>query len=559
MPELQNNAAAEKGRSLVVSSVLVYTLANILTKVIGVFFKIPMLSLLGDTGMGYFNTAYQVYVWFYMISTAGLPVAVSTLVAESRAKGRFRQVRKIYSIALRLFFVIGLAGALLMFALSSPLADKVIERPAARFSIIALAPTLFFVCLSSAFRGYFQGFRYMVPTGISEVIEALGKLLLGILFAQLAISAGKPIEVVAACAVLGVTVGVILGFFYLWLTKLSFSPARYDVEYRAIYGRGVPDCAGTKPIIGRLLRVAIPITLSSSAMSLSGMIDTLVLNSGLTRAGFDPDTAFDMYGAYSTEITSLFNLPPVLIYPVAYMIVPLVAECVARRDRKRMRGILTSAFKMTAIIALPCALGMAAIPRYILNTVFDHGDADDLAPLLSIIAVAVFFVGILATTNSTLQGARKERYPIISMLAGAGVKLVSSWILVGIPAVNIYGAPISTLLCYITAASLNLWFVFTKVGYFPSVTRVFLRPFVAAAAAGGSAFAVSRLAEKALFSSQAVGRGQNLLITLLAVLVAVPVYGIILFKAKGVTEEDLALLPKSKKIVGFLKKIRLLG
>lgn len=557
MPELQNNAAAEKGRSLVVSSVLVYTLANILTKVIGVFFKIPMLSLLGDTGMGYFNAAYQVYVWFYMISTAGLPVAVSTLVAESRARGRFRQVRKIYSIALRLFFVIGLAGALLMFALSRPLASLV--DPAARFCIIALAPTLFFVCLSSAFRGYFQGFRYMVPTGISEVIEALGKLLLGILFARLAISAGKPIEVVAACAVLGVTVGVILGFFYLWLTKLSFSPARYDVEYRAIYGRGVPDCAGTKPIIGRLLRVAVPITLSSSAMSLAGMIDTMVLTSGLTRAGFEREAAVSMYGSYSTQITSLFNLPPVLIYPVAYMIVPLVAECVARRDRKRMRGILTSAFKMTAIIALPCALGMAAIPRYILNTVYNHGDADDLAPLLSIIAVAVFFVGILATTNSTLQGARKERYPIISMLAGAGVKLVSSWILVGIPAVNIYGAPISTLLCYITAASLNLWFVFTKVGYFPSVTRVFLRPFIAAAAAGGSAFAVSRLAEKALFSSQAVGRGQNLLITLLAVLVAVPVYGIILFKAKGVTEEDLALLPKSKKIVGFLKKIRLLG
>ncbi|MBQ7171004.1 MAG: polysaccharide biosynthesis protein [Clostridia bacterium] len=556
MPELQHNAAAEKGRSLVISSVLVYTLANILTKVIGVFFKIPMLSLLGDTGMGYFNAAYQVYVWFYMISTAGLPVAVSTLVAESRAKGRFRQVHKVYRIALRLFFVIGLTGALLMFALSRPLASLV--DPAARFCIIALAPTLFFVCLSSAFRGYFQGFRYMVPTGISEVIEALGKLLVGILFARLAIAAGKPIEVVAACAVLGVTVGVIVGFFYLWLTKLSFSPARYDVEYRSIYGKGVPDCAGTKPILSRLLKVAIPITLSSSAMSLAGMIDTMVLTSGLTRAGFEKEAAVSMYGTYSTQITSLFNLPPVLIYPVAYVIVPLVAECVARRDRNRMRGILSSAFKMTAIIALPCALGMAAIPRYILNTVYNHGDADVLAPLLSIIAVAVFFVGILATTNSALQGARKERYPIISMLAGAAVKLISSWILVGIPAVNIYGAPISTLLCYITAASFNLYFVFKKIGYLPSVTRVFLRPFIAAAAAGGSAYAVSRLAEKALFPLQAAGRGQNALITLLSVFIAVPVYVIILFKAKGVTEEDLALLPKSKKIVAVLKKVRLL-
>jgi len=178
------------GKGLVVSSVLVYGISNILTKIIGLFYKIPMSSLLGDAGMGYFNAAYTVYVLFYMISTAGLPAAVARLVAESRAKGRFLQVKKIYRIALLLFFIIGGTGSAVMTLFSRQFASSVDVK--AQQCIIALAPTLFLVCLSSAFRGYFQGFRMLVPTGISQVLESLGKLFVGILLAQYGINAGKP-------------------------------------------------------------------------------------------------------------------------------------------------------------------------------------------------------------------------------------------------------------------------------------------------------------------------------------------------------------------------------
>ena len=164
-------------------------------------------------------------------------------------------------------------------------------------------------------------------------------------------------------------------------------------------------------------------------MSLSSLVDTVVMRSRLVAAGFEPDVARDLYGAYSTQCVSLFNLPPVLIYPVAYVIVPLVAECVARREKQRMDRILDSSFRMTAMIALPCALGMAAIPKYVLSMIFNSESSSVMAPLLSVLALAVFFIGVLATSNCALQGVGQERLPIFSMLAGrtSSTSPVQAW------------------------------------------------------------------------------------------------------------------------------------
>ncbi|MBQ7012282.1 MAG: polysaccharide biosynthesis protein [Clostridia bacterium] len=545
-----------RGRGLVVSGVLVYGISNILTKVIGLFFKIPMNDLLGDTGMAYFNAAYTVYVLFYMISTAGLPVAVSRLVAESRAQGRFKQVKKIYRLTLLLFFVIGALGTVIMVAFSRQLAGAVDVK--AQLCVVALAPTLFLVCLSSAFRGYFQGFRMLVPTGISQVLESLGKLAVGMLLAGYAIEQGKPIEQVAAYGIFGITVGVFAGLMYLWVTKLCFKPQVYDVEYYKEFGDGVEDCDSGLNIVKRLAAVAIPITISSSVMSLASLIDTLVMRSRLESAGIPKDTAVELYGAYSTQCVSLFNLPPVLIYPVAYIIVPLVAECIARREKKRMDTILDSSFRLTAMIALPCAFGMSAIARYILPTLFNSESSLTMAPLLSVLSFAVFFMGVLATSNCALQAAGKEQLPIVSMLAGAAVKLIASFVLCGIPAVNIYGTPISTVLCYAVAMGFNLYFVGKHVGFVPSVKVSFLRPTLSAAACGAVAFAVSRVTERLLFDGAASGRTENALITAVAVVAAVLVYAVLIFRLRAVTAEDIEMLPKGRRIASLCRKLRLL-
>ena len=553
---ISSNEVKARGRGLVVSGALVYGLSNIITKVIGLFFKIPMNDLLGDTGMAYFNAAYSVYVLFYMISTAGLPVAVSRLVAESRAKGRFKQVKKIYKLTLILFFIIGLAGTLIMVAFSSQFAARVNVK--AQLCIIALAPTLFLVCLSSAFRGYFQGFRMLIPTGISQVLESLGKLVIGMLLANYAISQGKPIEIVAAYGIFGITIGVLAGLGYLWITKLFFKPSLYDAEYYAEYGEeGIAECEDGKTIVRSLAAVAVPITISSSVMSLAALIDTFLMCSRLEVSGVLPSVAEKLYGAYTTQCVSLFNLPPVLIYPVAYVIVPLVAECIARREKKRMELVLDSSFRLTAMIALPCAFGMSAIARYILPALFNSESSLTMAPLLSVLAFAVFFMGVLATSNCALQAAGKESLPIVSMLAGAATKLVASYVLCGIPAIGIYGTPISTVLCYAVAMSMNLYFVYKHVGFIPSVRTSFLRPLLSAAACGGIAFAVSRACERFLFDGAASGRIQNALVTAVAVIAAVLTYAVLIFRLRAVSPSDVEMLPKGKKLLSVCRRLHL--
>jgi stage V sporulation protein B len=180
-----------------------------------------------------------------------------------------------------------------------------------------------------------------------------------------------------------------------------------------------------------------------------------------------------------------------------------------------------------------------------------------MAPLLSVLAFAVFFMGVLATSNCALQAAGKETLPIISMLAGAGTKLVASFVLCGIPAVGIYGTPISTVLCYAVAMGLNLYFVYKHVGFVPSVKTSFMRPVISAAACGAVAFGASRLCERFVFGGSASGRVENALVTAIAVLAAVLVYAIFIFRLRAVSPADVEMLPKGNKLLSVCRKLHL--
>jgi len=235
------NQKTKKTAGLVISGVAVLAFSNIVVKIIGLLFKVPMHSILGDMGMGYFNAAYEVYKWFYTLSTAGLPIAVSVFVAESRAKRRYNQTKKILRVTLLLFIIVGITGTAVMIVFASLFAG-IAGSPHAAPAIICLAPTLFFICVASAYRGYFQGHQYMTPTAVSQIIETAGKLIIGIVFAKFAyakyvspllITFGSfdkipeaeqamSLSMVAAYAIVGLTIGVAAGTVYLWVTKLLF-------------------------------------------------------------------------------------------------------------------------------------------------------------------------------------------------------------------------------------------------------------------------------------------------------------------------------------------------
>lgn len=223
----------KKSTKMFVNGVLILTISNILVKTIGLLFKIPLHDYLGDEGMGYFNAAYTIYTWFYMISTAGLPIAMSVLVSKSRAKGNFNQVKKILRLSLWLFFIVGSVGMLIL-ALGSGMFAALIKVERANLCILAIAPTLFFVCLTSAYRGYFQGHQIMWPTAVSQLLESVGKLVLGILFASWSISRGDPLYVTAAYTILGITIGVFCGMVFIWITKLLYNTDAVNADRKSV-------------------------------------------------------------------------------------------------------------------------------------------------------------------------------------------------------------------------------------------------------------------------------------------------------------------------------------
>ncbi|MBQ9121321.1 MAG: polysaccharide biosynthesis protein, partial [Clostridia bacterium] len=507
----KGNTKVKTSTRMFFSGVLVLTICNLLEKAIGLLFKIPIVNIIGDEGMGYFNSAYTIYTWLYMISTSGLPVAVLILVSRSRAQGRFKESKAIFRAALSIFLLLGTVGTALMIFGAKFFAEHLMKAGPAYLSIIAVAPTLFFICISSAMRGYFQGHQQMLPTGVSHVIEAVCKLVIGILFATWAIERGCAIHEVASYTILGVTIGVFLGMVFLTVTKMFFREEKYNVEYLELENDTV---APRKKIYKDLITIAIPITISASVTSLSSLIDAVMVQNRL-QAVFEISQAeaTAIYGNYTSLAVPFFNLPPVVVYPIANAIVPLLSAAIVAADEKRLSFLRGSAIRIVSMIGVPCAFGMAVMSEPILKLMFKESAAEQAAPLLSILAPGTLFLCLLAISNSLLQAHHKERVPIVSMLLGAAVKLVSNYILMG--TIGIYGTPISTVLCYITAVSVNFYFIRKYVGKLPSLTSIFLRPVLASLVAMVGCVGVYEIS--GLFLS---GR----MATLLGILVAVCLY-----------------------------------
>lgn len=477
-----------------VGGIIILTVSNLLVKVTGLLFKIPMNYIMGDTGMGYYNSAYSIYTLFYMLSTSGLPVAISVTVSEKRAQGKIGSAKKVFHLALAVFAAIGLLAFALMFFASGKLA-LLISSELSAMSVAAAAPTILFVCVSGAYRGYFQGCGNMMPTAVSQLIEAMGKLLIGIACALYAIRMGAEIHVVAAYAVFGLTAGSFVGMLYLIITGFVRGDRDLVTEHEIDY---TSDKTGS--IFKRFLAISIPVTLSASVMSLTNTLDTAMIQRILILSGMTAEEATAAYGNYTSLAVPLFNLPPVLIYPIAYSLVPVVAAAAGDGKFEAARDKIRVSLKYALIIGLPCAMGLSVLSDPILCLLYNDTSAHAAAMLLTLLAPSSLLVCILAITNSVLQGCGKEKMPVISMLVGGGVKLLSGMFLIKLCGIS--GAPVSTFLCYLTVTVMNLAFTvrYTKVHLTPGMLY---KPLLSAVVCSLSAVLFNNILKPVLGSSPA--------------------------------------------------------
>lgn len=580
---------------------------TILVKIIGAIYKIPLTALLSEEAYGDFNGAYNIYSFFLTISTAGLPVALSKTVSETNTLGRQNQKSRVFRVAFCAFLVMGIFSFICMSVFSQFVATHIIENPKAVYCVLALAPAVLCTCCCSAFRGYAQGHMNMVPTGVSQIIEALCKLFLGLSLAVIVLRMAIQPEdlrdrLSAAGALLGVSVGSVLSLAFL------------SIYHRRKYGRRKAESADvperSKDILSHLLKLAIPITLSSCTMSIVTLIDTNLVNSQLQnvftaiqgglgdvagsfldifpksvdifqrnltafqeavlldpKTELDPilDSARNLYGTYSKTM-SIYNLPFSLMVPLTACIVPGVSACIARRDRLGAKRVTESAMRISALVALPCGLGLFALGGPIIHLLtVGNVDVSIAGPLLSILGIASIFVCIQVVAASILQANGIVNLPIVTVAIGGVIKLLVNYTLVGNPKVMIFGAPVGTLCCFVVVSVLNLCIIKRMVPHPPRYFTVFLKPLVASVIMALAAWAGHGLFDKALRSMDFLWKTSadtgelyfsftgSAVATAGGILVGVVVYVLFVLLLRVLSREDLELMPKGEKIAKILR------
>lgn len=587
----------------------------LVVKLIGMFYKIPLTNIIGEQGTADFNNAYYIYSVLLTISTAGLPVAVSKLVSEANALNRRNQVRKIFRLSLTLFLALGAISFLIMFFRADLLADMMHDGKAAA-GIRALAPAVICVGCLSAFRGYAQGHGDMAPTAISQIIEAMCKLLVGLSLAFWLIRAGQGADVAAAGAITGVTVGTVVAVAYM-----AFHHVRKTMEQPRL-SQDVPDSAGD--ILKEVLRIAIPITLSSSMVGIVTVIDsalvqgqvqkvlledpsswslyagvtdftplkdaldawTKALDTGMTAdmatlteqvkaaAAAQAPTALQsaalaldealqdlsrtLYGNYSGAI-NIYNLPTALMAAITASVIPAVSGGLARRDRKGAARISGSALRITALLSFPMGVGLFVLGVPIIRLLFASLNAELAGSLLSTLGLTAIFSCVTLVCNSVLQAYGFVILPVIVMVLGGIVKIVTNYNLVGMAQIGIYGAPTGSVLCFALCLVLDLLIIARVIPHRPRFGPIFLKPFFASVVMGGAAWAVYGLMYRVLShvpegeTERVISWGGNALATLGAIAVAMAVYVVLVVALRAVSREDLALMPKGEKIAKLLR------
>lgn len=528
-------------------------IATAIVKVIGAFYKLPLNMAIGAEGYSYFTTAYDIYAVMLLISTAGLPVAVSRMISQASTLQEHNRLRKIFRSALTVFAILGILTTVFMMGGAKWLAN-IMNQPDAWISIACLGPCGLLICLMSAYRGFFNGQGNMIPTSVSQVIEALGKLVVGLVLAFAIVSATSNVAMAAGGAIIGVTVGSALALLYLL------------VKFRKAY-RQLPvthEVAGsTKQTIKELLVIAIPITIGSAGLQLltvieSGLyMDQLVhlvetnqymghLVQGTVTA---QKAAATLKGLYNMTQT-IFNMPCAFIIPITVSVLPAVTSYLTLGDHKGVRETEESAARITGLLSLPCAVGLTVLARPIMALLGGYeGEQLELsAQFMAIQGITVFLYAIIQYTNALLQSHGYVNVPVVNMLSSGVLRLILVYVMVGNPNLGLTGAPIGALIGYLCIAVLNLLAIGKKVEQKPKLLKNLLRPAIPALVMGVVVFFCYRLLVSVLGID-----GSRIILAGAPIAAGVVVYFVCVVLMKSITREDCLLLPKGEKIAKLLK------
>ncbi len=525
----------EKKQKSFVQGAALLGAAGLLVKIIGAVFRIPFANAVGTEGSCYYDAAYPYYSFLLVISSSGLPTAISKQVSERIAVGDHRGAREVLNVAVKLLAVIGIVTSVAMF-LGAKVFAGITTYPETVYSFRALAPALLFVSIMCAYRGYLQGLQQMAGTALSQIAEQLGKLVIGLTLAIKLLPKGP--EYAAMGALIGVSISELMGLAVVYV----FYRRRKKSMDRLIAKQSQSEQRGFGAVAKALLAIAIPITIGASISPLTGMVDSALIGRILANLGYSEEVRKTAYSLLRTYVTTLINMPGVLTMALAMSLVPAISAKNAMKDRAGVKSTARLGLKLALIIGMPCAVGLFVLAEPILHMLYPKLTEAELALAVDIMHTAsmgVIFLSMVQSMTGVVQGLGKPRVPVFNLFIGFVLKVITMLVLMNIPSINIQGAAVSTVVCYAYAGVADTIYMVRRTKCTLNIYDVIIKPAAASVAMGLTVhFAYLILAKS----------GHATAATLGAVIAGVAVYGILAIVLKMLSSEELNYIPGGGKL-----------
>ncbi len=503
---------------------LILAASSIVVKIIGSLNWIILSRVLGGEGIGLYQMGFPIYLMAITVSSAGVPVAISIITSEKLAHKDYRGAKRVFNVSLRLLFLTGLFFSLAVFFGAQWLIDYHFVRDArAYYSIIALAPAVFFVTFLASFRGYLQGWQIMTPTATSEVVEQLVRVFTMLVFADLFMPYG--LAYAAGGASMGAGAGafcalLVLMWFYRRLKRTL--QAEMDAQ-----DDSAPEESASS-IIKRLLKLSLPVSLSSLMLPIGANLDLLIVPQRLEAAGFDIHHATELFGYLTGMAVPLVNLATIFTAAMTISLVPSISESKALKNFDAIRAKIRIAFRVGMIITFPCFVGLYFLSEKVAAMIYN---APNAASAIQAMSVGIFFLGMHQISTGVLQGLGKTSIPVINMIIACIAKIGLSWELTALPELGIRGASMATVADFAVAAVLNMVFIYKYTGYTLNFGSL-IRPLVASGVMGAVVYGVLQLTGH-----------MGAWCVLFAMIASVPAYALSLTAVGGLSKEDLENVP----------------
>ncbi|MDR1688426.1 MAG: polysaccharide biosynthesis protein [Clostridiales bacterium] len=524
--------------------------AALISRLIGFIYKLPLTNMIGDEGMGLYGAGYQIYNLLIILSSAGLPAAISKMVSERLALGQFRNAHKVYEVSLFASSALGILCSVVLFTASKSIALSFSGAQASpnldsMLTIRTLAPTIAVVAVMSVYRGYYQGLGSTMPTAVSQIIEQIVNAVSSVALAWYLMKTFNHIKYGAAGGTAGTGIGAVFGLIFILLVYRMYLPV---IRNKTEKQRGIIVSESKRKILRELLSTVFPIIAGTAIFSFTNIVDTQMVL-GRLQEYMPYEKALGLYGQLSNKFVSLSTLPVSISSAIATASIPSIAASRVLKKSRDTSDKINTAMRVSMVISIPSAVGLGVLGNQILLMLFKSYPEGGL--LLQIGAASIIFLALYQITTGMLQALNKVRVPMFAVVAGVAVKIPLNYFLLGVPEINILGAVISTIVCYVISSAVEIVILVRLTKIRLDIAGMLVRPLASSAAMGMACFVCYHLLYYIVPS--------NTLCTLFAIAAGLASYFFMMLLVGGFKAGDIALMPKGGSILRLFERAGIAG